>query len=766
MLPRVSAAEPDQPLPQLKRLAEVMRDRYLHREKPGPVVLFVLGAAASFRSGMPSWHSIKEELVSAAEGCFAPSVFVDEAWNQLAPYLGPPPSREKRERLLASAKTEQILGVACTSETVRAAILEVLYKHYRKSRLPELGEAPQLGYELIAHFLRHGFIDHVVNFNFDEALDVALENELGINGYRRILTETDVLVDDELEPPPSARHLPHYLKLHGTISIPSSLRFTKDHTQSLSPSVLRLFDKIAFPTGRKLHLVTLGYSWNDPDFANWVVARTRLIERVTIIRGHEAAPPALYATRYAEHQKMAKEARPDREMDPYDRDLTSFVDTLAIAPLRIHQHLETAVDDILWALANGIQDQLRKGFADPEGGKIPPVDYVPMARHVILGHLFGPKEQPRDLRNETPPWKFELLNEHRPELRLRLELWLHLFKCKGMMTLSGIADTPRIHRYKDAAERAAPQPLDKFGKLVPLQVRETFFHNSRGATQACGCLFGDDRFNFSRLDVCVPQFDVEQATLTPVPTRPRQFIEELVNEIWIGDETEVTTTRDPRARWLFGRPEGLTSYLALRRKTDELLIEPWTHLFVIAESGEWLARWYGAHKKAPVRPGQQIFLIRVSDLGLEEWGAWESIKKRNEEEFRDRKLSVHEMELQWWRHNRHLTLAASIGERGVGRFHQGIYFRRRLKTSRIRPVSLGEGDCLELFFVFLAYAVRCSLPPTSPEFLPKLVSFLPSVRYLVRSDDESRFERLFEELEARAHSADSLGLHRSDAAGF
>jgi len=710
-----------------------MRDRYLHREESGPVVLFVLGAAASFRSGMPSWDSIKEELVSAAENCFTPGVFVAEAWNQLAPYLGPPPSRGKRERLLASAKTEQILGVACTFEIVRDTVLKVLHDHYRRCRLPELGEAPQLGYELIAHFLRHGFIDHVVNFNFDEALDVALENELGINGYRRILTETDVLVDDELKPPPSARHLPHYLKLHGTISIPSSLRFTKDHTQSLSPSVLRLFDKIAFPKKRKLHLVTLGYSWNDPDFVNWVVARTRLIERVTIIRGHEEAPPALYATRYAEYRKMAKEARPVRDIDPYDdRELPSFVDSLAIAPLRIHQHLETAVDDILWALANGIQDQLRKA----------PVDYVPMARHVILGHLFGPKDQPSDERNETTSWKFVPLNEHSPELRLRLELWLHLFKCKGMMTLSGIADTPRIQCYKDAANKTT-RPLDNLGEFVPLQVRETLFHRSKGAIEACGCLFGDG-FNTSSHAVCVPQFDVEHATLTPVPTDPRQFVQDLVNEIWIGDETEVTTTRDPRARWLFGQSHGLTSYLALRRQTDELLKEPWTHLFVIAESGEWLARWYGAHEKALVIPGQQIFLIRVSDDGLKEWGAWESIKKRNEEEFSARDLTVHEMELPWWRHNRHLTLAASIGG-GVGRFHQGIYFRRRLKTSRISPVSLRVGDCFELFLVFLAYTVRSS--PTSPSFLPELVSFLPKVKHLVGSDDQSRrFDRLLAEL--------------------
>lgn len=48
-------------------------------------------------------------------------------------------------------------------------------------------------------------------------------------------------------------------------------------------------------------------------------------------------------------------------------------------------------------------------------------------------------------------------------------------------------------------------------------------------------------------------------------------------------------------------------------------------------------------------------------------------------------------------------------------FHKGIYFRRRLKTSRISPILVDdEHDCIELYFTFLSYfwrAINLSLKP-------------------------------------------------------
>ena len=38
---------------------------------------------------------------------------------------------------------------------------------------------PGLAYEILAHLMKHGFIDAIINFNFDEVLDQAIEDELG-----------------------------------------------------------------------------------------------------------------------------------------------------------------------------------------------------------------------------------------------------------------------------------------------------------------------------------------------------------------------------------------------------------------------------------------------------------------------------------------------------------------------------------------------------------------------------------------------------------
>ncbi len=84
---------------------------------------------------------------------------------------------------------------------------------------------PSLSYEIIAHLLKHRFVDVVVNFNNDELLDNAIEEELpDSDDYRYIYTAghcpqnvKDLYIDYRLRKP-------MYVKCHGTISHPNSLR--------------------------------------------------------------------------------------------------------------------------------------------------------------------------------------------------------------------------------------------------------------------------------------------------------------------------------------------------------------------------------------------------------------------------------------------------------------------------------------------------------------------------------------------------------------
>lgn len=94
---------------------------------------------------------------------------------------------------------------------------------------------PHLGFEIIAHLFKHRFIDVIINFNFDELLDEAIEGEMGTAEYHHVLFEgqcqglAPLLVDRRLK-------IPLYIKPNGTVSHPSSMRFTREpHAQLPEP---------------------------------------------------------------------------------------------------------------------------------------------------------------------------------------------------------------------------------------------------------------------------------------------------------------------------------------------------------------------------------------------------------------------------------------------------------------------------------------------------------------------------------------------------
>jgi hypothetical protein len=93
--------------------------------------------------------------------------------------------------------------------------------------LYELRYAPHIVFELIAHMLRHRFLDAVINFNFDELLDVAVSEEIGESHYNRVLSDGDARPLDEIMVRNRLK-IPLYIKPHGTVGHRSTMRFTKD----------------------------------------------------------------------------------------------------------------------------------------------------------------------------------------------------------------------------------------------------------------------------------------------------------------------------------------------------------------------------------------------------------------------------------------------------------------------------------------------------------------------------------------------------------
>lgn len=662
-----------------------------YREKgKSPSIIVVLGSAASYWSGMPSWNEMKEPILEEIEKWYQPKDhFIEEAWRKLSAITGiknPNWSPEQsRAQLMRPATIELICSVAYQSDFVGEKIRLLLQEKFAFKKGPhKAGAPPQLGYELLSHFLKHHYIDHIITFNFDEVIDTCLDNELGLGEYNRIITDQQLL-------PTNSVDKPCLIKLHGSISSPQSLRFTRDHTRVLSQDMIRLIDDVIFyqrntekkaMIPKKIHLVSLGYSWSDIDFANWVKSRGDYISEMTIIRLEDSIPELISDIK-----------------DQIPVKLISVKNLLSSPPNLI------SIDQFLWSLCN----ELQKRF----DGKIP---YIPVSRHLILGYLFGPVKSERQ-----EPVIEKFLNNHTPELRLQTEIYLHLIKCKGMVNASVMATDPRISRYYEmvySQENREGNAADTFKNLKPSQfadIKETYFSTAATDNQLFEQFIQED-FVKSRADV--PVYDPKTKKIKLIRKLHEEFIKEHARRIFEAPEVEITPNRERSTDWLFIKSKPLSTYLDLQEETRNLLETDWINLIVIAETGAWLIQpeilELLAQKKKRRR---EIFLLRTSMEATDEWLLKNKILAGIRNDLDEIKhMGIKQGELSWWEHNRHLTLA--IGDQKANSvFLKGVYFRRRLKSSRISPVSVSnQQDCLELFFTFLSYVRRsCWEKPSDPD---------------------------------------------------
>lgn len=141
--------------------------------------------------------------------------------------------------------------------------------------------SPSLFYELVAHMFKHSFIDVIINFNFDEILDQALEEELGKENYFHILSDGDCVPIEEMMLDGRLK-VPIYIKPHGSVSHKSTLRFTKRHYLDVPEQIKNLLVKLISGergevSGKKqeeikkiekVNLITVGFNMESLEFGD------------------------------------------------------------------------------------------------------------------------------------------------------------------------------------------------------------------------------------------------------------------------------------------------------------------------------------------------------------------------------------------------------------------------------------------------------------------------------------------------------------------
>ena len=516
---------------------------------------------------------------------------------------------------------------------------------------------PSLSSELLAHLLKHRFIDAVINFNFDETLDQAIDDEVGPSNYLHVLTDRDVPDNlDDLRNRDGRLTRPLYIKPHGTASSRSTLRFTDEDYFRLPEQISNFIAELLI-TPKKSSLVILGHAMESTEF-NYILRTIRT--------------------------------------DHASNEITSFI--FARNPGKIEDRIRGLVDstypitlmndtfDLSKALSS-LWDHVESAFTD---------SYKPRGalRHHLIHTLFQTRANPKD------PETSDLARSSRVTLleeRTIIELLLSIAKSRGFVNVPQLAGShSRVGRYFDLWKQETGttttlrELVQRLGLTEVDYSGQTFRLNPAPPTSdgtEAHLTIGRDDWS-TGIDNLVDH----AATALPQEKRlelhkNRTLLIDTMNYMFTSTEVEVETRPGQYASFL-KRPEPLESIASMNVATSRMLEGTrWQHLIAVAESGLWLNNDTISGLIAG-RKGRRIILILADSI--------------HETEIRERyafaELEVHYV--PWWGHNQHLTLL--LGENGDPL--EGIYFERRLRSLSIAPVRItDETDLGFLRNIGLAY---------------------------------------------------------------
>lgn len=663
-------------------LAQTLADNFVTNSslggRPASQVIVVLGssASASESTPLPSWtDDLKHEILDLVGGFFQPKeIFLEEICrvfgSQLGHYLWK--RQNMYDAIVKELRVEQISNVACQMlGHADLLVRKLISNQYRALIDDEVGPPPNLTYELLAHFTKHGFINHIITMNFDEMLDTALENELGPGGFDRIITGHEPVGSHD-------RTTPRLFKVHGTASSPESLRFTYTEVAVLTSAQAKhlkaLLEGISAEGCDCLNLISFGYSWQDPDLAHWVFAHWERFNKIYIVR-RGAELPKIFADQL---EALEKSAPGSTAADRFK--------VLSIAGLSGGNEKSVQSSTFWWALMEAVWDRL------------PGEALIPFARHLLLGNILAEPAR-RSVHKPLPR-------------RVRLEILLHLLKSKGMVNTFGAPASPRIRAYFARLRLALEGRVvvddflndlglgDRMERSREPQARDTFFAKAESVED----LIEDVTSDLAReAPAWIRQPHFQDEVLAERKVEPRAFIREQVEKIVAAPEIEISREVNDKLYWSFSSLEPVRSFPQFVYALREILGGRWTHLLAIVESRRWLDFSWTEDLVSSAQ-GKSILMILPSFEGLNGWKVGRAIRSEPSKVASAAKCI--ELEIPWWRHNRHLFLPVCL-EDGRASLGPGLFFIREHKSPAVAPVYLQDPrDQAKLLATFLFYTLR------------------------------------------------------------
>ena len=601
-------------------------------------ILCVIGAGASIGAQLPLANELKNKVFAKILGHISQDVLKSEIIDQYIDKLDGEVNLDSLPDIVSKLSFEEICSVGSRLIHLKRKIIEEICD----SCTVNDNQPPLLCYELISHFLKHGFFDHIISFNFDNLLDSSLEDELGINGFNKILGDSNT---------PIISNLPIYAKLHGSIDSLESLKFTKKDYVSISKNLENLildkmFNLYTKDSNQNVILIFVGFSCRDLQFQNLLRKVIKNIYQIYWI--DTELPIQNIKDDYIKATLMEKS---------YFLDLKVYL----ARSIQTKDLLDHIFIDI-WGKVEEIVEKYRE-IEDKDHLFLNDITLHNISRHLLLDYIFNRSTKIRVYNAMT---------------RSIFELQLHALKTKGQFSSFHLAWLTRVNKYSDKLENKL-KIIKELEKKKQISVKP----KAKGYEDYLVNTFNlrNIKVDFEGAD-CPKYFIMSKK---PVPKSKCTNI--LLEKILKSNEVEIGLETDPRNKWLFKKSEQIYSMIELHKKTLQLIdYQECITLKLICETGQYL--WgepFLKHLNGSNIKKIEVIIVNSDGVApLYKKYAKDDAKNKLKNEFKEFNIKIYE--LSWWRHNRHITISIDTQNKPI----EAIYFRRRLKSPIIHPVLLRD----------------------------------------------------------------------------
>ncbi|HMQ86762.1 MAG TPA: SIR2 family protein [Flavilitoribacter sp.] len=555
--------------------------------------------------------------------------------------------------------------------------------------------APSLVYEILAHFLKHRFLDVVINFNFDELLDNAISEELPNSEFKYIYSAghcpknlDELKIDNRLKQP-------IYIKCHGTISQPNSLRFTERKGFVIDEGIQRHISELmlgevpndALQSHLPINLIIFGFKMENHVFNKLIEkALDENPKKFTIWLFDDDPELEKFITkRFEGHVKTNK---------------------LEIRPIKIdsdHQLEQSLI---------GLWDFIHRSFKGP---------YKPrgIARHILVNHIFQ-KISPLDLNSGNQ------LREYYHD-RFVLEICILLLLSNGVVHLSQISQS-RAGKYFQKLKELSDGNQDEYIlynelRKLGLKIYEGFMYDT---------FLIEDKKVFNDADALIEYLrnklsekltvDRQQFVTNKYKNDFKKFALDIRKRNLLMVNPAYTHPHDNLFSYITNQDILNTSlaWIYHYRKNIENNIDKWDLMLAISEEGRFLNGDIDDNKLKEKYFELILATFRIPEL----------IKHSDEKLRKLNLLSERPLYRPWWLHNKHLVLLMKRKSvEYTGNWNEdwelieGFFYEHPMLSRRVNPVKINhKKDLPKLLFIFAIYWHGAKKYSSDEESMPVLKS--------------------------------------------